>query len=65
MPRKRPLAPARPRIPHLDHAILAAGDDAQRVGRERPHALDMAEQRLDIPACPDIPQLDGVVERAG
>ncbi|KFY82239.1 hypothetical protein V500_10703 [Pseudogymnoascus sp. VKM F-4518 (FW-2643)] len=65
MPRERPLAPPRPRIPHLHHLILRPRDNSKCVPSERPYALDMAEESLKAATGANVPEFDGRVQRAG
>lgn len=65
MPRKRPLAHSRPRIPHLNHAILRAAHNPQRIRCQRPNALDMPKIRTQPFLRRHGPEPDGAVEGTG
>ena len=65
MANKRRLTPSSFALPNLDSAIVTAGDDSETIPIHRPHALDVAKERLEWPARLHIPHLDSIVERAG
>jgi len=65
MANKRGLTSSSFALPNLDSAIVTAGDDPETIPIHRPHALDVAKERLEWPARLHVPHLDGIVERAG
>lgn len=65
MPRKRPLTPPAPPIPHLDHAILRAANNPECIRRQRPDALDVAKVGAQAFLRGDGPEADGGVEGTG